>query len=321
MKARVSDIQRFSLYDGPGIRTNIFFMGCPLHCHWCQNPEAMTREYQIMYNASLCIGCGQCLKSCASGAVLLDDKKRIDRELCNQCGKCAQTCYAKALTISGKEYSLKQLEEKALKDLAVYRKTGGGLTASGGEPMMHSEVVCELFAKMQKKGVHTAIETTGFYSEELLMQIANVTDLFLYDIKAFTPEIHKRWTGVDNTGILNNFRKLKRNGKEVIARIPLIPGVNDGEEFLKILHFLQKEDPKQEVHILPFHKYGEGKYEALGKKYPCGEMSENTKGNIEWCKNAAEALGLKVNVGGMGFLGERNIEQRAKEESHFLYTY
>lgn len=291
----LSDIQRFSVHDGPGIRTLFFFKGCPLSCKWCQNPETQRRKPEIKFDSYKCIGCGECLQACEYG---------LDRKLCTACGRCAKVCCSGARELAGKEYTAEELVQIALKDKVFYEKSGGGVTASGGEPLYQWPFLIAFFQKLKAKGIHTAVETCGYGPETAIQELCNYTDLFLYDIKLITEEAHKKWTGRSNRIILQNAEKIKDQRKNIILRIPLIPGVNDGEEFEKIARFAKSLDKNQEIHILPFHQLGASKYDALCMEYELRDKAEADHQIIASCVQTAETMGLKVNVGGTGFAGQ-----------------
>lgn len=290
--AYLSDYQRFSVHDGPGIRTLFFFKGCPLRCKWCQNPETQKVNVEIKWDPSKCIGCGACMDQC---------NNRLNRALCRGCGQCAAACCSEAREIVGREYTVEELVRIALKDIIFFKKSGGGVTASGGEPLYQWNTVIHFFRELKQHGIHTAVETCGYSAASAIEELSKYTDLFLYDIKLIQEEKHIWWTGKSNKIILENVRNLKKNGKEVILRIPLIPGVNDGKEFERICEFAKELDSHQELHILPFHQIGAPKYEEFGIHYELKEKAEAGPDVIASCVKIAQSRGLKVNVGGSGF--------------------
>ena len=265
MKANIFDIQRNSYVDGPGIRTTVFFKGCNLHCKWCHNPESQAGCTQLMFYRSKCTGCGKCAEVCENHL-----------ESCTLCGKCALYCVNDARRICGKEYTPDEVLAEVIKDKLFYDASGGGVTCSGGECMLHVDFLCELLRKCKEKGIHTAVDTAGDVPFESFEKVLPYTDLFLYDIKAISDELHREGTGVSNRRILENLEKLAEKGADIIVRIPVIGGFNDEEnELLAIKAFIDRLGIKK-VELLPYHAMGEHKYEALSMnavlyKEPSGE--------------------------------------------------
>ena len=241
-KAIIFDIQHGSVVDGPGMRTTFFFKGCNLRCSWCHNPESQSFEKQVMLYKEKCVGCGRC--------------KNVDRN------DTDFICYHDAREICGEEYSVDEIFEKIICDKRFYETSGGGVTFSGGECMLQSDFLCDILKKCKESGVHTAIDTAGHISWKVFEKILCYTDLFLYDIKAFNNDIHRKYTGVSNELILENLQKLFERGANVCIRIPVISGVNDTvEEMQKIKNFLAPYKPSK-IELLPYHGMGEHKYEA-----------------------------------------------------------
>ena len=253
MTGRVFDIQRFSLHDGPGIRTAVFFKGCPLRCAWCHNPESQRPGPELLFFAHKCMGCGRCEAVCAN----------THTDACTACGRCAAVCRSGAREISGYDISADDVLAKALRDRAFYETSGGGVTLTGGEPLMQADFAEELLTKCRANGLHTAMETCGYAPWETLARLLPLLDLLYYDIKGIDPALHKKNTGVDNGTILTNAERLKETGANVIFRMPYIPGYNDGE--LDAVKAFAGAFPLQ---LMPYHATGEGKYRALGRTYP-----------------------------------------------------
>lgn len=251
-KGMIFDIQRASFVDGPGIRTTVFFKGCNLACKWCHNPESQKMERQLMFHKNKCTGCGACLRACPNGM-----------QKCDLCGACVEVCPNEARELCGKEHTVEEVLEIVKKDIPFYG-TEGGVTFSGGECMLQPDFLEELLRSCGEVGVHRAVDTAGCVPWSTFERILPHTDLFLYDLKAVTPELHKAYTGADNGIILENLKRLLELGKRVWIRIPLMGGVNDTpEEVEKMRAFLAAYHPER-VEVLPYHAMGEHKYTALG---------------------------------------------------------
>lgn len=254
MKATIFDIQRNSFVDGPGIRTTVFLKGCNLRCKWCHNPESQLPERQMMIYKDKCTGCGKCREVCPTGG-----------ENCVFCGKCELYCPSDARKICGKEYTSDEVLSEVIKDLTFYRNSGGGVTFSGGECMLQIDFLAEILKKCKANDIHTAVDTAGNVPWEYFEKILPYTDLFLYDVKCFSDELHIEGTGVSNKRIKENLKKLSAefNG-DIIIRIPLIPGYNDDiSELQKTADFLSGISAVK-TELLPYHAMGEHKYDALG---------------------------------------------------------
>ncbi len=265
MKHTVADIQRFCTHDGPGIRTTVFLKGCPLHCFWCHNPETNSEKQQIFFYENKCIGCGGCV--CENGAHNLGEMHSFDRRKCVLCGSCVQNCVTGALCFSGKSMESNQIIDLACRDKAFYGQTGG-LTLSGGEPMLHPDRCLELLTLAQKTGLNTAVETSGFFPKEYVAGLCNVTDCFLWDIKDTDDERHLENTGVSNKQILENLYLADSFSVPIIIRCVLLSGVNLKEEHIrsvKELFYSLKNAVK--VDFLPCHTLGNAKAESLGMEY------------------------------------------------------
>ena len=323
LAARVFNIQRFCIHDGPGIRTNVFLAGCNLRCKWCQNPEGLTPEAALMLNLNNCIHCGACIEACPNGAISIncDGQLETDREKCTVCGKCTQVCYTGARKIIGKEYTVDSLLDEVLKDKVTFSESNGGVTLSGGEPTLQTEFAIEFLRKCKENGLHTAIETNGSSMWSDLKRIAEFTDLFLFDIKLFDPEKHKYWTGLTNTRILSNFRKLVDLNKEMIPRVAIIPGVNDDEEeYRSIFTFIKDSSSHlRNIHILPYHQFGVSKYKGLDMEYTMSDI-EIQEEKISRCAEVAREMGFRVDIGGSDAFHEEK-KSKSQGKKHILYEF
>jgi pyruvate formate lyase activating enzyme len=320
--AYVSNIQRFSVHDGPGIRTVVFLLGCPLRCKWCQNPETFNAKPRLMMNYDKCVGCGACVQVCPRKAISFGESGRIitDYDKCDGCWLCVNECYYQARQLTGKPYTVEEVFLEVKKDEVFYRDTGGGVTLSGGEPLLQPEFCFELFQESGKYSIETAVETCGYTDWKNFERILPVTNLFLYDMKLLDGNKHKKWTGVDNELILKNAKKLVKAGKKLIVRIPLIPGVNDDrEEFGSIVRFVKELGSVDSIHITPFHQIGSSKYEMMGVEYALKGLNEENACNIEHCKQIAVDMGFKVSIGGAGFKEDTEAARKPATRKFFLY--
>ena len=263
MKAKIFEIKRFAVHDGDGIRTTVFFKGCPLKCVWCHNPEGIASKSELAYYSHKCISCGECLSVCPTGAHSIENDIHIfKREKCIACGKCADACLGNALTLYGQETTVDELLPILLQDKEFYDNSEGGVTLSGGECLLYADFCCELLKKLKENGVRTAVDTCGFVSKSALDKVMPYTDIFLYDIKAFTEETHKKCTGYSNKQILENLLYLDHHSCKTEIRIPYVPNYNS-EEIEKIGMFLSKLKHITKVRILPYHNYANSKYKSL----------------------------------------------------------
>ena len=266
MKAKIFEIKRFAVHDGDGIRTTVFFKGCPLKCVWCHNPEGISSKTELAYYAYKCISCGECLSLCPTGAhAMQNDKHVFNRKRCIACGKCAEVCLGNALTLYGKEMTVEELLPILLKDKEFYDNSNGGVTLSGGECLLYADFCAELLKKLKENGVQTAVDTCGFVSKETLDKVIPYTDVFLYDLKAYDENVHTKCTGQGNQKIIENLLYLDEKGCKIEIRIPYVPEWNS-EEIEQIASFLAQMKNITKIRVLPYHNYAGSKYEALGIK-------------------------------------------------------
>ena len=296
----VFDFKKYSIHDGPGIRTTVFLKGCPLSCWWCHNPESIPVAPAVLYRPERCIGCGACLKACPTKAVSATPEGFFaDPALCSGNGACADVCPSMAREKVGRLMTSREVLDVIRKDIPFYDESGGGATFSGGEPLLQPEFLWELLKGCRKMGIRTAVDTTGFAQASVLLETASRTDLFLYDLKHMDPEKHKTYTGVDNTLILENLQKLTEAGAKVAIRIPLIPGINDDAENIERTGSFVSGLPNiVSVHVLPYHAAARNKYAKWGKIY---RLPDTLPPSAEEQQAAAESLksfGLNVLIGG-----------------------
>lgn len=299
-KVLVFDIQKFSVHDGPGIRTIVFFKGCPLHCQWCANPESQGFAPELLVYPDKCIGCGKCVDVCEAGCFAVKGEEIIfDRSKCIQCCRCAEVCYAESRRQSGKFMTLDEIKEEVDKDMVFYKNSGGGITFSGGEAMCFPEAVKELAKYYKKQGVSTAIETCGYASWENYQAVLPYLDLVMFDLKILDDEKHKQYTGGSNARILENVKKISKNVKTVI-RIPIVPTVNDAKGDIDAFGaFISGLKPEiSTIHILPYHNFGLNKYYALGKDYPLDVIKAPSDEHMNEIKAQLEDYGFTVVIGG-----------------------
>lgn len=270
----VSNIQRFCVHDGDGIRTVVFMQGCPLACRWCSNPENLTPGTKLKYNEELCVGCGNCVEVCPQKAIVpLGRKMQVDRKVCEASGECTRACLSGALSLVGAQISAQDVLDEVRRDRAFYRRSGGGLTLSGGECMAQPRFTAAVLRLAKQEGIHTAIETCGAARWEDFEVVLPDVDLVLYDLKHTDSHIHEQQTGVGNTQILANLQQLKDCDVRLIVRVPMIAGINDDPENLTKTAQLAAQAGVERIELLPFHQLGERKYPLLGMQAPSGDLA------------------------------------------------
>jgi pyruvate formate lyase activating enzyme len=294
----VFDVQRFSVHDGPGIRTLVFLKGCPLHCRWCANPESVNPFPELAYRIEECNSCGKCLAVCPHQALALtaENKIRIDRQLCDNCGSCLEVCYPHALFIYGKSQQAAGIFKEIKKDMTFYSVSSGGVTVSGGEPLLQPAFVKSIFNLCHENKIPTAIETSGYSSPEVFQDILGITDFVLFDLKCYDSAVHEKLCGKNNRLILENAAILARSGKPFLFRIPLIPVYNNTRENLAgIASYIKNLGPDQpRVELMPYHRMGAGKYEYLGRPYLLTAIAAPSEAEIQAAKAVFEQSGIRV---------------------------
>lgn len=305
-KALIFDIQKYSLHDGPGIRTLIFLKGCPLKCIWCCNPESQLPAQEVEFHKDLCINCGVCAGVCPRNAIGNhgSDRYKIDKSACINCGTCVKACPAGALRIIGRWTAVSEIMPEIRKDVKYYRKSGGGVTLSGGEPLIWIDFCEELLRDCYNSNIHTAVETTGCIPEKNIDRVKDYVDVFLYDIKSMDSGRHRILTGMPNDLVLNNIRRLRRDGKNVVMRIPLIPEKNFFRTELEKMFELADELEIEEVDIMPYHNLGQLKYERLCRPYELAgletlKFAKDFDGQMEQYKDIFDRhKHIRVMIGG-----------------------
>lgn len=294
----IFNIMRFSLHDGPGIRTTVFLKGCPLSCWWCHNPESQSRKPEVMYAAERCVRCGDCVKACEHGALTWNNGPVRDLSRCIQCGSCAQACFADARRVVGEWVSVSEIVGRLRRDLVFFDQSGGGVTFSGGEPLMQPDFLFSALKACKAQGIHTTVDTCGYASTETMARIASVANLFLFDLKLVDPERHKKFTGVSNGPILRNLAMLVETKKPVMVRIPVVPGVNDDEANISSSMELLSRMGVQHVDLLSYHQTGTEKYERLGSQYGLQDVVPPSPEKMNELSDRFCREGFTVRIGG-----------------------
>jgi pyruvate formate lyase activating enzyme len=297
----IFDIKRYAINDGPGIRVVVFFKGCNLHCAWCHNPEGIAAGPEKMYTPSKCIKCGTCVQACPEQAITLTSQGIVtDVDLCNSCGGCAEVCPTLAIEMSGREMSVSEIMEIIEKERVFFEQSGGGVTFSGGEPLVHSKMLIELLDECGKRGIHRAVDTAGNVNTEVLLEVARRTDMFLFDLKIMDSSLHEQWTGTGNKMILENLRVLSRTGVNITVRIPLVGGVNDDETNIRQAAGFISSLPLKgvEVHLLPYHAIAQHKFAKLGREEDFLLMEEPGNESLEKVAGWFREYGIATQVGG-----------------------
>ncbi|MBR5453216.1 MAG: glycyl-radical enzyme activating protein [Clostridia bacterium] len=298
MKGTVFNIQRFSLFDGPGVRSVVFLKGCPLSCIWCHNPEGRSSAPQIMFAADKCIGCGDCADACCRGGHLISEKLHgYLRDKCICCGECAEVCCTEALSVAGKEMDVDSVISEVMRDLPVYRESGGGMTLSGGEPFFQPEFALALLKAAKEQGITTCVETCGQTSESVIREAVKYTDDFYFDYKATGNKLHRELCGVSQNVILRNLELLDELGARVTLRCPIIPDKNESDEHITAIGELAARlSSVVEVHLEPYHRLGVSKAEKLGEAAVFdGEVPARARLE-EYCRRIGEMSGKNCKI-------------------------
>jgi len=300
VKGIITNIQKYCLQDGPGIRTTVFLKGCPLQCQWCHNPETQSEAPELFILENRCIQCGLCLEACPEDAIQRNPHHFATlSDRCGMCGRCAEVCPTGARDIVGKEISVDALMDEIRRDVLFYDDSRGGVTFSGGEPLHQIEFLLALLRACRAEEIHTAVDTCGFGPEEPLLDMASQTDLILYDLKLFNSADHLKWIGVSNETILRNLTALGRMQHRIWIRIPIIPGINDSVDPLEALaRFIEPLPGIEQIHLLPYHRTGVQKLKRLGHNLPKQDIPPPHKEDFQRLAEPFKALGLKVIIGG-----------------------
>jgi len=298
-KGLIFDIQKFSLQDGPGIRTIVFIKGCQLNCSWCQNPESQLNYPEVAFYPNHCINCGKCIEACPTNAIENIKKERIiNRKLCSECRlkPCIEACNFGAIKLIGYHVTVKEVLKELEKDNVFYRNSNGGITISGGEPLFQADFVSLLLKELKKNNYHTAIETCSFCRWEQFEKVIDYTDLFLCDIKNMDEKLHFKATGVSNSLILENIEKLSKRAKKIIVRIPVVPRFNNNDENIKQVCRFSLKNNINEIHLLPYHDFGISKYKAIGRNYKLHNIKSPKKWKLMHLKKIIESYNINCKI-------------------------
>jgi pyruvate formate lyase activating enzyme len=300
IKGFVFDIKRFSIHDGPGIRTTIFFKGCPLNCWWCHNPESQASRPERVFRANRCIRCGACLDACEQHAISWrGDDISTDEEVCILCGDCVEICNTGAREIAGQERTVKEVMTEIVRDVPFYDQSGGGATFSGGEPLLQKDFLYSLLRSCKGTGIHTALDTCGYSPWKILDDLHEYVDLYLYDLKFVDDSRHREFTGVSNEVILGNLQALSERGYNIFLRVPVIPGVNDDDENISQIGAFAASLPHLDrLDILPYHHAAVYKHERMNKICPLPKTRPPSDGRMLQVTQTLKEFGIKVKMGG-----------------------
>ena len=296
----VFDIKRFSIHDGPGIRTTVFLKGCPLSCQWCHNPESQKSTPELIFHPHRCIQCGTCLPACPNNAISKKNNSYLtNRDLCRICGACVDVCYPDAREIVGRKLTPAEVVEEVLKDQVFYDQSNGGVTYSGGEPLHQLKFLKECLRKSKEKGLHTALDTSGYALWEDFLELLPYIDLVLYDVKIMDNQLHQKYTGVGIHLVQENLSSLVDSGKKVFVRYPVLLGVNDsGEQIHNLGTYLSELKGISRVDLLPYHAMSAEKYSRLGRQFHFESNHAPGKDELQKIEKQLSRFGLEVSIGG-----------------------
>ena len=301
-KGVIFNVQHYSIHDGPGIRTTVFMKGCALRCLWCQNPESQSTRPELFFDSEQCKGCGTCVQACPEGAIeLYDGRSWTNRKLCMGAGKCAEVCPHEARNVMGRYVTAEEIFKQVAGDAIFYQRSGGGVTLSGGEPLAQPRFAMSLLKLCKDASIHTALDTCGYAPWDMVRQVLDYVDLVLYDFKHMDPVEHEKCTGVSNDLILDNARKIHHElSIPILARVPIIPGYNDSVENIEATaRFIATELGNSiKVHLLPYHRLGETKYERLEKPGKSVSIEPPSEERMLGLKEIVESVGLTAYIGG-----------------------
>lgn len=299
MKGTIFDIKRYAINDGPGIRTTIFFKGCPMSCLWCHNPESIHSNPQKIYEQDRCIGCLECIDVCPEKAIFLTDQGMNTDKSCVRCGKCAQICPSEAIQIAGRRVNIEDIMQIIEKDILFYDESKGGVTFSGGEPLMQADFLCELLDACEYLDIHRTVDTSGYAPLQVFKKIIKKTDLLLFDLKMIDDKKHKKFTGVSNESIIKNLKLAAEKQVDTIIRIPVIPGINTDDENIEKTGCIVSSLPNVlSICLLPYHDSAKGKYRRFAMKYSLPKVITPNIFQMESFAEKLKSFNLKVNIGG-----------------------